>query len=121
LPVLIVLHGARGFNKEFLPFAQAMTGVCTPVLFNMSGHGGRAIPEAFTIPEMASISVPTLTVSGNKDQLVPWEESLKLAYLMPKGQGFTFAGQAHPFEVMPLPFLASIVGGWLKHVSAQCC
>lgn len=229
LPALILLHGARGFNKEFLPFAQALTGVCAPTALNMVGHGGREIPDVFTLPAMAQdvlsqmdalgiksayffgysiggylalylarhapervlgvctlatkfvfdvptvkllthlsrvdriqnqqkesmderhpdrdwsalvsgladlyrrlgeepalteadlarISVPTLTVSGNKDQLVPWGESLKLAYLMPKGQGFTFAGQAHPFEIMPVPFLASIVGGWLKHVSAQ--
>lgn len=68
---------------------------------------------ALTEDNLRSISVPSLVISANDDQLVPWPESLKLAYRMPHGQGFTFAGKAHPINIIPVPFLASVIGTWL--------
>lgn len=68
---------------------------------------------ALTEDDLRSISVPSLVISANDDQLVPWPESLKLAYRMPHGQGFTFAGKAHPINIIPVPFLASVIGTWL--------
>lgn len=228
-PTLILLHGSRGTCQELLPLAQAMADKCTPMLPNLLGHGGRPIPDSFTVRAMASdileqmdsqgistaylfgysfggylalylarhaperilgvctlatkfvfdrhtvalftqlssvdrilnrqralmdqrhpgqdwsrlvngladlyrrlgqtpaltdadlegITIPTLTISANNDQLVPWLESLKVGYLMPKGQGFTFAGKAHPLEVVPVPFLAAVVGKWLESVSSR--
>ena len=71
-----------------------------------------------TMPELsaddfARITVPSLIISADKDQLVPWPEALALAYSIPNGQGFTFAGMAHPFSLIPPPFLATVIGKWL--------
>lgn len=71
-----------------------------------------AMPE-LSSQDFSRITVPTLTISADKDQLVPWSESLQLAYSMPKGQGFTFAGQAHPLSVIPVGLLATVIGKWL--------
>lgn len=229
LPNLIILHGSRGTHKEMLPFAEAMTKVSVPRAFDLLGHGGRQIPERFTIRDMAfdilqqmdhqaietaylfgysiggyialylarhaperilgvctlatkfvfdqqtvklfthlssveririhrqalmdelhpgqdwsrlvnglaqlyrnlgqtpeltesdlcNITIPSLIISAHEDQLVPWVESLQLAYLIPKGQGFTFAGQAHPFSIIPVPFLASTISKWLESLAVR--
>jgi len=229
LPNLILLHGSRGSTQELLPFAEQLVGACNPILPNLLGHGGRPIPERFTVREMAldilaqmdengvestylfgysfggyvalylarhapqrirgvctlatkfvfdphtvdlfthlssverirnqqkdimdqrhpgqnwdrlvsgladlyrqlgqtpelsdddlrGIRVPTLVISANDDQLVPWSESLRLAYRMPHGQGFTFAGKAHPLDIIPVPFLASVIGAWLGCVADE--
>jgi pimeloyl-ACP methyl ester carboxylesterase len=74
---------------------------------------------ALTDTDLGGIAIPTLTISASNDQLVPWSESLRLACLMPRGHGFTFAGKAHPLDVIPVPFLAAVVGTWLEGVSAS--
>jgi pimeloyl-ACP methyl ester carboxylesterase len=227
LPSLVILHGSRGTHQELLPLAQALTQVSVPRVPNLLGHGGREIPDRFTIRDMAfdilrqmdyhsiettylfgysfggyialylarhvperilgvctlatkfvfdehtvklfthlssveriknmeqelmdqlhpgqdwtrmvqgltnlyqelgrtpqltesdlrSITIPALIISAHEDQLVPWAESLRLASLIPKSQGFTFAGKAHPFNIMPVPFLASIISKWLESAS----
>jgi pimeloyl-ACP methyl ester carboxylesterase len=229
LPTLVMLHGSRGSTQELLPFAQHMVNTCNPILPNLLGHGGRPIPEHFTVHDMAldilaqmnengvessylfgysfggyvalylakhaphrirgvctlatkfvfdqatvdlfthlssverirnrqkelmdqrhpgqnwdrlvsgladlyrqlgqapalaeddlrGIKVPTLVISANDDQLVPWSESLKLAYRVPHGQGFTFAGKAHPIDIIPVPFLASVIASWMECVSSN--
>ena len=229
LPNIILLHGSRGSTQELLPFAQNMVNTCNPILPNLLGHGGRPIPEQFTVHEMAldilqqmdahaiestylfgysfggyialylaklapgrirgvctlatkflfdkhtvdlfthlssverirsqqkelmdqrhpgqnwdrlvsgladlyrqlgqtpalteddlrDITVPTLVISANDDQLVPWSESLKLAYRIPHGQGFTFAGKAHPIDIIPVPFLASVISTWMGCVAGE--
>lgn len=73
---------------------------------------------AVTDADLRCIKIPTLTISASNDQLVPWMESLKLSSLIPKGQGFTFAGKAHPISVIPTRFLASVVAGWLECVQS---
>jgi pimeloyl-ACP methyl ester carboxylesterase len=73
------------------------------------------MPE-LSVHDLANITVPALTISADKDQLVPWSESLELGYSMPKSQGFTFAGQAHPLSIVPTGLLASVIGRWLTSV-----
>lgn len=70
--------------------------------------------------DLSSIDIPTLTIAADKDQLVPWQESLELAYSMPRGHGYTFAGQAHPISVVPADFLATIIGKWLEAIERDC-
>ncbi len=62
------------------------------------------------------IKVPVLVMSADRDQLVPWEESISLSFSIPKGQGFTFSGQAHPFSAIPPTHLASVIKRWLKTI-----
>jgi pimeloyl-ACP methyl ester carboxylesterase len=223
LPTLLMLHGSRGTLQQLSPLAEATKPYCSPLLINLQGHGGRPVPDRFTVESMArdvlqqmdgrqieqtylfgysfggyialylakhapdrirgvctlsvkvdfdqktvalwtrlssadrirrlqkdvmderhpgqdwdrlvngladlyrqlgetptltdddfrAINIPTLIMAASNDQLVPWLESLHLTYLMPKGQGFTFAGEAHPIDVIPPEFLASVIGGWL--------
>lgn len=227
IPSLILLHGSRGSTQELIPFAQHMVAHCNPILPNLLGHGGRPIPDQFSVHDMAldilqqmdthgiestylfgysfggyialylakhaperilgictlatkflfdkhtvdlfthlssvdrirsqqkeimdqrhpgqnwdhlvrglavlyqnlgqtpelteadlrSINVPSLIISANEDQLVPWSESLKLAYSLPHGQGFTFAGKAHPIDIIPVPFLAGVITTWLECIA----
>ncbi len=229
LPTIIMLHGSRGSTQELLPFAQSMVNTCNPILPNLLGHGGRPIPDKFSVPDMAqdilaqmdvhgikstylfgysfggyialylakhaperilgvctlavkflfdqhtvdlfthlssverirskqkelmdqrhpgqnwdhlvrgladlyrelgqtpaltetdlsAITIPSLIISANEDQLVPWTESLKLAYRLPHGQGFTFAGKAHPIDIIPVPFLATVISTWMSCISAD--
>jgi len=75
-----------------------------------------AMPE-LTEADLRTIRIPSLTISAHEDQLVPWSEALRMANLIPKGQGFTFAGQAHPFNVIPTAFLAAIISKWLENIT----
>jgi pimeloyl-ACP methyl ester carboxylesterase len=74
---------------------------------------------ALTNKELASIQQPCLVISASHDQLVPWSESLWLANLIPQGHGFTFAGKAHPLEIIPVKFLVGIIEPWLKIQAPQ--
>jgi len=222
-----MLHGSRGTYQELLPLANALTPVCTPILPNLIGHGGREIPDSLSVREIAEdivqqmdrhhvekaccfgysfggyvalflarhfperisgvctlatkvrfdaetvklwtklssaerirhlqaeqmnqrhpgqnwdrlvdglaclysqlgekpelgdddwprIKVPVLVMSADHDQLVSWEESLSLGFALPRGHSFTFAGQAHPFSVMPPSFLAGVIKRWLSSIS----
>lgn len=224
---LVMLHGSRGTYQELLPLANALTPFCTPILTNLIGHGGREIPDTFSVRELAEdivqqmdrhqvekacffgysfggyvalflarhfpericgvctlatkvqfdaetvkfwtklsnvdrirnlqaelmnqkhpgqnwdrlvdglarlyiqlgskpelrnddwpmIKAPVLVMSADNDQLVPWEESLSLAYAVPRGHGFTFAGQAHPFSAIPTPLLAGVIKRWVSSIS----
>jgi pimeloyl-ACP methyl ester carboxylesterase len=74
---------------------------------------------ALTESDLYAITIPTLIMSAHEDQLLPWSEALRLANLIPKGQGFTFAGKAHPFNILPAPFLASVVSNWLESIAVR--
>ena len=223
---LIMLHGSRGTYQELLPLAKILAPACTAILPNLIGHGGREIPDTFSVrafaedivrqmdqhhldksfifgysfggyvalylarffpdriygvcslatkvqfdaetvklwtklssiervrqlqtdqmnqrhpgqnwdrlvsglsrlyvqlgskPELGPddwplIEAPVLVMSADADQLVPWEESLSLSLTLPRGQGFTFSGQAHPFAAIPPVFLAGVIKRWLGSI-----
>ncbi len=56
---------------------------------------------------------PTLVISANQDQIVPWSESLRLAVSIPGAHHFTFAGVAHPLEIIPITLLKDAISHWL--------
>ncbi len=229
LPALTLLHGARANAEQLATLAGALEKHCNAFLPNLIGHGGRAIPDRFTIETLAEdllaqldeqginatflfgysiggyvalhlarhhpervlgvvtlatkvvfdqatvdfwthlsgvqriretqademnrrhpgqnwdrlvsglaemyralgrraplteldfshIGVPVLVISASNDQLVPWAEALRLANLIPGAQGFTFAGKAHPLNVIPPQFLATVIGTWLVSRAEQ--
>jgi len=68
--------------------------------------------------DLRALSVPALILTGHADQVVPWAESLRLANLIPRSQGFTFAGKAHPLEAVPPEFLATVISAWIEQLEA---
>ncbi len=73
---------------------------------------------ALTGADLRAISVPALILTGHADQVVPWAESLRLGNLIPHAHGFTFAGKAHPLEIVPTDFLATVISAWIEQLEA---
>ncbi len=73
---------------------------------------------ALTGADLRALSVPALIMTGHADQVVSWAESLRLANLIPRAQGFTFAGKAHPLETVPTDFLATVISAWIEQLEA---
>lgn len=68
---------------------------------------------ALSEQDLRSINVPTLIISADQDQLVPWAETLALSQLIPASRLEVFAGQAHPLLACPIQDIAEIMGKWL--------
>ncbi|HEX5112254.1 MAG TPA: alpha/beta fold hydrolase [Saprospiraceae bacterium] len=49
LPDLILLHGALGSQSQFAPLKQALQDYFTIYTYDLEGHGGKPIPESYSI------------------------------------------------------------------------
>lgn len=78
---------------------------------------GRAPP--LSDADMHAIQAPVLVVSSNRDQIVPWEESVALAKLLPRSELAMFYGPAHPLAVVPVLPVARVIATWMDKVSRQ--
>lgn len=52
-PTLVMIHGANGSDTYIKPLADAMSSYARVETPNLMGHGGRPIPEKFSIQAMA--------------------------------------------------------------------
>jgi pimeloyl-ACP methyl ester carboxylesterase len=68
--------------------------------------------------DLASIRVPVLAISSDRDQLVPWPETLALARAIPGARAAMFYGVAHPLRVLPFLALARTISAWMDEVEA---
>lgn len=77
---------------------------------------GRAapLPDA----DLAAIGVPVLLVSSDRDPVVPWDEVLSLARLVPGARVAMFYGAAHPLAAVPVLAVARVLGSWIREVAA---
>jgi 3-oxoadipate enol-lactonase len=66
--------------------------------------------------DLKSIDPPVLVISSNRDHVVPWEESLALAKLIPHSEVAMFYGVAHPITAVPLQPVARIIAAWMEKV-----
>jgi pimeloyl-ACP methyl ester carboxylesterase len=70
-------------------------------------HRNRALFESFREgapldeTDLRQVVAPALIVSGDADQLVPLEETRRLASLLPNARLATYVGQAHPITAIP--------------------
>jgi pimeloyl-ACP methyl ester carboxylesterase len=62
--------------------------------------------------DLASIAVPVMLVGSNRDQLVPWEETVALGGLIPGAKLVMFYGQAHPIARVPCDSVARAYCEW---------
>jgi pimeloyl-ACP methyl ester carboxylesterase len=63
-PALVILHGVSGSGTEMAPLARPLSAwfdVCAP---NLLGHGGRPVPDGYTLEEMADDLVRWLDREG---------------------------------------------------------
>lgn len=75
---------------------------------------GRAPP--LSDADMRAIEAPVLVVSSNRDQIVPWEESVALAKLIPRSELAMFYGPGHPLAAVPVLPVARVIATWTQKV-----
>lgn len=73
---------------------------------------GRAPP--LSNADFEAIDVPVMLVNSNRDQLVPWGETLALRSLMPHAALVMFYGLAHPMVHVPVESLALRIDAWMR-------
>jgi pimeloyl-ACP methyl ester carboxylesterase len=66
--------------------------------------------------DLQAIKAPVLLVSSNRDQIVPWDETLALAKLLAHSEVVMFYGPAHPIAVVPLAPVARAIATWMEKV-----
>jgi pimeloyl-ACP methyl ester carboxylesterase len=64
--------------------------------------------------DLARIAVPVMLVGSNRDQLVPWAETVALGKLIPGSKLVMFYGQAHPIACVPVGSVARAYCEWLN-------
>jgi pimeloyl-ACP methyl ester carboxylesterase len=68
--------------------------------------------------DFARIRVPVMLISADRDQIVPWEETMALARMIPGCRVAMFYGVAHPLRVLPFFGLARTIPPWMSEVAA---
>ena len=63
--------------------------------------------------DLRAITMPALIFSSNQDQIVPLDETLALAKLIPNAKPVIFQGQCHPFHVVPIPAIVKAICNWI--------
>ncbi len=67
--------------------------------------------------DLAAIDRPVLLVNSNRDQLVPWSETLHLGRIMPAARLVMFYGLAHPLRNVRVDSVARAVGQWIEEIA----
>ena len=65
---------------------------------------------------IGAISVPLMLANSNRDQIVPWAETLAIRKLVPASKLVMFYGLAHPITVVPVHSLAPMIDAWMKEM-----
>lgn len=76
-------------------------------------HRGPRLTDA----DLANIKPPVMLVNGNRDQVVPWEETLRLGRLIPGAKLVMYYGMAHPPKQVPMDSIARTVAPWIAEVA----
>jgi pimeloyl-ACP methyl ester carboxylesterase len=68
--------------------------------------------------DLQAIQMPSLSLSGDKDQLVPRSESEWLVKKL-NGLGGFFPGKAHPLAVVPVRSIITTISQWLPRIDTD--
>jgi pimeloyl-ACP methyl ester carboxylesterase len=85
----------------------------TSRLFRELGVRAPLAPDDFK-----AIRVPVLLISADRDQIVPWEETMALARVIPGCRVAMFYGVAHPLRMLPFFGLARTIPPWMSEVAS---
>ena len=67
------------------------------------------LPEA----DLRAIRAPVIIVSSDRDQIVPWAETMALGRALPDAYITMFYGPAHPLRAIPLAAIARTIHQWM--------
>jgi pimeloyl-ACP methyl ester carboxylesterase len=70
-------------------------------------------PE-LSVADLEAIQRPVLLVNSNRDQLVPWQETVEVSRRIAGSRLVMFYGQAHPLERVPVHPVGRAVGQWMR-------
>jgi|SRR5687768_9915818 len=68
---------------------------------------------------LGGIACPVMLVNGDRDQLVPWRETVSLGKLIARSKLVKFYGLAHPLRLVPLFAVARALDQWMRELQAQ--
>ena len=68
---------------------------------------------------LGEIACPVMLVNGDRDQLVPWDETVALAKLIPRSKLVKFYGLAHPMRLVPVFAVARALGEWVRELRKE--
>ena len=114
------ISSAEWMRQPGNPRAAEMERIHAPqdwtelVKVNASLYGDLGREAPLQDPDFAAIAMPVMLVGSNRDQLVPWPETLALGALIPGSKLVMFYGRAHPFAAVPAASVAKAYGDWLK-------
>lgn len=63
-PILVILHGVSGSADEMEPLARPLGAWFAVRMPNLLGHGGRPVPDGYTLEEMAADLIAWLDAEG---------------------------------------------------------
>jgi len=63
---MILLHGTNSWAREMIPIADSLRPYADSMAPNLIGHGGRPVPERFTVADFARDVVEYLDMQGVK-------------------------------------------------------
>jgi pimeloyl-ACP methyl ester carboxylesterase len=102
-------HATRARELSRIHAPNTWQAVADMNLGLVASFGQPPLAEA----DFRAIAVPVMVVSSNADQLVPWEEAVELARLVPGSHLAMFYGPGHPLRAAPLLAIARTIGQWL--------
>jgi pimeloyl-ACP methyl ester carboxylesterase len=69
-----------------------------------------------TDADLAAIERHVLLVNGNRDQIAPWEETLRMGRIIPRAHLVMYYGLAHPPRLVPMESIARTLSQWITEV-----
>lgn len=60
-----------------------------------------------------------MLVNGDRDQLVPWSETVALGKLFARSRLVKFYGLAHPIRLVPVFAVARALDQWVREVQEE--
>ncbi|HYC38554.1 MAG TPA: alpha/beta fold hydrolase [Usitatibacter sp.] len=68
---------------------------------------------------LGEIACPVMLANANRDQIVPWGETLALGKLIPRSKLVMFYGLAHPIRVVPVFSVARALDQWVRELQKE--
>lgn len=68
---------------------------------------------------LGEIACPVMLVNGDRDQLVPWGETVALGKLIARSKLAKFYGLAHPIRLVPVFSVARALDQWVRELQKE--
>jgi pimeloyl-ACP methyl ester carboxylesterase len=68
---------------------------------------------------LGEIACPVMLVNGDRDQIVPWGETVAAGKLIPRAQLGKFYGLGHPIRLVPVFAVARALDRWVRELQKE--